>query len=66
MLRSLWFNSTSPEVIICFDYLHEHGRRMILSIEVKEMFCDGEVTGDGKYTYYVCVNVRRIPGTRFR
>ena len=58
-LRSLWFNSISPEVVICLDYLYEYGRRMTFSLEeVKEMFYDGEVLGDG-----ICYEtwVRRYP-----
>lgn len=58
-LRSIWFNSISPEVVICLDYLYEHGLSMTFSLEeVKEMFYDGEVLGDG-----ICyeTQVRRYP-----
>lgn len=47
-LRSLWFNSISPEVIVCIDYLYNSFNTPEYSVEeVKQMFCDGEVLGDG-------------------
>ena len=58
-LRSLWFNSVNPEVIIYLDYLYEHRQMMNYSLkEVKGMFYDGEILGDG-----ICYNtwVRCFP-----
>lgn len=47
-LRSLWFNSISPEVIVYIDYLYNSFNTPKYSVEeVKQMFCDGEVLGDG-------------------
>ena len=47
-LRSLWFNSISPEVIVYIDYLYNSFNTPEYSVEeVKQMFYDGEVLGDG-------------------
>ena len=49
-LRSLWFNSISPEVIVYIDYLYNSFNTPEYSVEeVKQMFYDGEVLGDGIY-----------------